>query len=105
MAAMALDLMVPPLTLLLGLVMLAAAMSVGMLWLDLHLPSWMAVSCLTVLVAALLWAWLQVGRDLLSASDLLRAPVHALMKFPIYLKFLTNRQKDWVRTERHDDKS
>jgi hypothetical protein len=101
---MALDLMVPPVTLLLGAVLLTVVIGAALLPVASALPAWIAGACLTLMLAALVKAWWLVGRDLLSVSDLLRAPAHALLKFPLYLKFITNRQKDWVRTERHDDK-
>ena len=104
LAAMALDLMVPPVTLLLGAVLLTVVIGAALLPVASALPAWIASACLTLMLAALVRAWWLVGRDLLSVSDLLRAPAHALLKFPLYLKFITNRQKDWVRTERHDDK-
>lgn len=105
LVAMALDLLVPPLTLLLGLLVAAVLIGAGLaignsLW-----PLCVAGACLVLMLAALMKAWWLVGRDLLSVGDLLRAPSYALMKFPIYLKFITNRQKVWVRTERRDDKS
>ncbi len=101
---MALDLMVPPLTLLLALVLLdfllgsVLASAVGT-W-----PMGIALTCLILVLAASLRAWWVVGRDLLSVGDLLRAPAHLVMKVPMYLKFVSRRQKEWVRTERHDDK-
>jgi hypothetical protein len=63
-----------------------------------------AFTCLVLVLASSLKAWWMVGRDLLSISDLLRAPAHLVMKLPMYLKFVARRQKEWVRTERHDDK-
>ncbi len=104
LAAMALDLMVPPLTLLLGLVLLdfllgsVFASAVGG-W-----PMGIAFTCLMLVLASSIRAWWMVGRDLLSIGELLRAPVHLFMKLPMYLKFVTRRQSQWVRTERHDDK-
>ena len=103
LAAMALDLLVPPLTLLLGLVLLALLAS-ALLWvLGWSAPLWWAGVSLVALLTALLRAWWLVGRPLLSIRDLLRAPAYALWKIPIYLKFVTQRQKEWVRTDRHDE--
>ena len=105
LVAMALDLLVPPLTLLLGLVVAAVLIGAGLAIDTSSWPLCVAGACLVFMLIALLKAWWLVGRDLLSVGDLLRAPAHALTKFPVYLKFITNRQKDWVRTERNDDKS
>jgi len=104
LALMALDLMVPPLTLLLGLALLdfllgSVLASVIGAW-----PMGIALTGLILLLAASLGAWWMVGRDLLSIGDLLRAPAHLVMKLPMYLKFVSRRQQEWVRTERHDDK-
>ena len=104
LVAMAIDLMVPPLTLLLGLVLLdfllgaALAVAVGP-W-----PMGIALTGLILVLAASIRAWWMLGRDLLSIGELLRAPAHLLMKLPMYLKFISRREKQWVRTERHDDK-
>lgn len=101
---MALDLMVPPLTLLLGLVLLdfllgsVIASAIGA-W-----PMGIAFTCLMLVLASSIRAWWMLGRDLLSIGELLRAPAHLFMKLPMYLKFISRRQKQWVRTERHDDK-
>ena len=103
LAAMALDLLVPPLTLLLGLVVLSLV-AAAILWtLGWSAPLGWAGASLAALIAALVRAWWLVGRPLLSARDLLRAPAYALWKVPIYLKFVTQRQKEWVRTDRHDE--
>ena len=47
-----------------------------------------------------LLAWLGWGRDLVSGPELLRVPLYALRKVPLYLGFVWRRQKTWVRTER-----
>jgi len=104
LAAMALDVMTPPLTLLLGLVLMdfllgaVVAAAVGP-W-----PMGIALTGLILLLAASIKSWWTVGRDLLSIGDLLLAPAHLFKKLPMYLKFISRRQKQWVRTERHDDK-
>ena len=102
--AMALDLMVPPLTLLLGLTLLSVLLGLALApWLG-GLLLWISGFGLVVITASLVRAWWLVGRPLLSIRDLLRAPVYALAKIPLYLKFVTQRQKEWVRTKRHDEK-
>ncbi len=102
--AMTLDLMVPPLTLLLGLTLLSVLLGLALApWLG-GLLLWISGFGLVVITTALVRAWWLVGRPLLSSRDLLRAPVYALAKIPVYLKFVTQRQKEWVRTKRHDEK-
>lgn len=102
--AMALDLMVPPLTLLVGLVGLAFVLAAGMTVVASSVPLWIAAGCAATLGLALTRAWWLVGRPLLSVTDLVRAPAYAFWKLPVYLKFVTQRQKAWVRTERDDEK-
>jgi cellulose synthase/poly-beta-1,6-N-acetylglucosamine synthase-like glycosyltransferase len=98
---MALDLAVPPLALLAGLLALD--------WL-LSLASWLAgggASALllasTLLVSfavAILLAWATRGRDLVRLSELLAVPWYILAKLPIYLRFVIRRQRAWIRTDR-----
>jgi len=104
LVAMALDLMVPPLTLLLALVLLDFLLGSVLASVVGGWPMGIAFTCLVLVLASSLKAWWMVGRDLLSISDLMRAPAHLVMKLPMYLKFVARRQKEWVRTERHDDK-
>ena len=47
-------------------------------------------------------AWYQFGRKILSFSELLSIPSYILGKVPLYLGFPTNKQKDWVKTDRDD---
>lgn len=99
--AMALDVGIPPLSL---LVMLAAAGLAGII-----LVSWFnATACAATILAAsfvnfasaLTAVWWRFGRDYLSAKELLAIPFYVLAKLSIYAGFLSKRQKDWVRTER-----
>lgn len=96
-----LDLMVPPLALLaallVGVLMLASgwAVWVGALWVL------MVAGCLFGLFAAsILLAWWGWGRSVVAFRELLSVPLYILAKIPLYLGFVTKRQKEWVRTER-----
>jgi hypothetical protein len=53
-----------------------------------------------LLGVAVLLAWSRFGRAILSLGDLAYAPVYALRKIPLYLKFLVRRQVEWVRSHR-----
>ena len=98
---LALDLAVPPLALLamavLGVVALAGGLAAlgGAAW-----PLQLAALDLALFAAAVLLAWLGWGRRVVSLADLASVPFYVLAKIPLYLKFWTRRQKEWVRTER-----
>jgi cellulose synthase/poly-beta-1,6-N-acetylglucosamine synthase-like glycosyltransferase len=99
--ALAADLAVPPLALLalvqgaaLAAAALALALGAG------ALPLAVAAAALALFAAAIALAWTRHGRGVVSARELLGAPLYALRKLPLYVRFLTRRQRDWVRTER-----
>ncbi len=101
LVAMALDLCVPPLAalvlLMTGLALAGALLAAfgGAL-----LPLALAVVGLMLTMLATALAWQQVGRPILSWLELLSAPGYALAKIPIYLRVVTARQRDWIRTRR-----
>jgi len=98
---MALDLCVPPLALLAGLLMLDWLLAlVGRLMGGGSMALGLASALLVVFFSAILLAWAQRGRDLVRLSELLAVPWYILAKVPIYLRFIVRRQKDWVRTDR-----
>lgn len=99
--ALALDLCVPPLALLMLLVVTAFAG--GAAWFAFSgatLPLWLATTALGMSAAAVLLAWNSHGRSVISLGDLAYAPLYALWKIPLYLKFVAKRQGAWVRTRR-----
>ena len=53
---------------------------------------------LLALVLAVLLGWWHHGRQLLRAGDLLRLPLYALWKLPVYLAYASGRRSGWVRT-------
>jgi len=99
--AMAFDLCVPPLALLVvflvGLIVLTGIASLSGLSV---LPFQVALFSMILLGSSILLAWLGWGRKIISISTFLVLPVYVLSKVPHYLKFLWNRQKNWVRTDR-----
>ncbi|WP_440979500.1 glycosyltransferase family 2 protein [Sphingomonas pseudosanguinis] len=99
--ALALDLAIPPLSLLIAgqgaLVILAA------LWALLSghvLPLAIGVVQMALVVGAIALAWHRYGRDLLSIGDLARLPLTVLAKLGFYRRILRAPQRGWVRTER-----
>jgi cellulose synthase/poly-beta-1,6-N-acetylglucosamine synthase-like glycosyltransferase len=105
LAAMAADLMVPPLALLaqlqlvlLVLAALCAGLGVGTAAL------WIAAVSFALLAAAVLRAWQVAGRDVVGWSELLlTAPAYVLRKLPMYVAFLWKRESTWVRAKREGD--
>lgn len=103
-ALLALDLMVPPLALLLlAHLVLAAVNLLGYAALGWGLPLFISAAALALLAAAVLLAWVGFGRDIVSFAELASAPLYALRKLPIYTAFLRRRQAEWVRAKRHDE--
>lgn len=99
--ALVLDMCVPPLALLTMLSGVLGALACIGWWLSGESMPWvLAVVPFGLLVFAVLSAWARFGRTILSFCQLAYAPVYALAKLPLYLKFLVQRQVEWVRSQR-----
>lgn len=57
---------------------------------------------LCLFATSIIFAWWRFGREILTASELAAIPCYIFMKIPLYAKFLFNKQREWVRTERDD---
>lgn len=101
--ALTIDMCVPPLALL-TLLMLVFGLMGMMLWAvtDKALPWSLAIINPTLLGLAVLLAWARFGRGILTFRNLAYAPIYALSKIPLYLKFLVRRQVEWVRSHRDE---
>ncbi|MDX2021231.1 MAG: glycosyltransferase [Deltaproteobacteria bacterium] len=101
LAVIALDLLVPPLSL---LVMLWGAVTVGSVALALvthaWLPSFLCAMAGAMIAVAILSAWMKYGRTMLPAKALLAVPFYVLWKIPLYVSYVVRPQTKWVRTER-----
>ncbi len=98
---LALDLAVPPLALLAGLLVLDWLLSFAIRILGGGASLLAAVSVVLLLFfAAVLLAWRLRGRDLVRSLELLSIPWYVLAKIPLYIGFLVRRQKAWIRTDR-----
>jgi len=100
--ALALDILIPPLSLLV------------MIWMVSMIITWFAaivggVSTLPAILVSIagvflmtgvLLAWSRFGRSDLPLKDLIAIPFYILSKIPIYLKFLVKPQSRWLKTER-----
>lgn len=102
LAAVALDLAVPPLSL---LVVLAAGVAGLCLGAGLLLGAWGPFGAVAAAILGLALglgaAWARFGRAYLPAAAMLSIPLYVLWKLPIYLNFVRRREKQWVRTERN----
>ncbi|MBP0596914.1 glycosyltransferase [Herbaspirillum sp. LeCh32-8] len=104
LAALALDLCVPPLALLVMLVV--AGWCVALLGALLFAWSWplaLASVLLLAIGASVMLAWSGFGRQVLSLGELLSAFGYVARKLPLYFKFLFNRQVEWVRSKRDSE--
>jgi cellulose synthase/poly-beta-1,6-N-acetylglucosamine synthase-like glycosyltransferase len=99
--ALALELSVPPLSLLvMGWIALTGlAVIIGLLG-----ASWLPTLLLSLaggmMLVAVLAGWFRFGRTVLPAQTLLSIPLYLLWKIPLYLAFLWKPQTEWVRTDR-----
>jgi cellulose synthase/poly-beta-1,6-N-acetylglucosamine synthase-like glycosyltransferase len=98
---LALDLAIPPLSLL-ALTMLTATCVATAAWLcgAMPLPALILAGCCCLLGASVLLGWAVHCREQVPLRALIAAPLYAALKLPIYLAFLVRRQKHWVRTQR-----
>ncbi len=97
----ALDMCVPPLSLLIFIWLLLMAISLvfGVLT-ALWMPATFLSTAGLFLLISILGAWVKFGRTDLPLKELLTVPFYILWKIPIYLKFLVQPQNKWIRTER-----
>lgn len=101
LVAIALDLSIPPLSLLVVLwtSVLAISLLAGAFGLSVKLlVSFLGLQGGLILIS-ILGAWARFGRDL-PLSSLLVVPFYILWKLPLYLTFIIKPQTKWVRTER-----
>jgi len=99
--AIALDLSVPPLSLLVAiwLATFAASLLAATIGTSPIPAVLLAVQGLLILVS-IVSAWAKFGRADISGATLLSVPFYILWKIPLYLGFILKRQTKWVRTER-----
>jgi cellulose synthase/poly-beta-1,6-N-acetylglucosamine synthase-like glycosyltransferase len=103
LAAMALDVCVPPLTLFVLLLLVQAAtdavvFAVG----GARTPLGLALVALAMVILATGLAWLGFGRRIVSLGDLLSAPLYVLAKMPLYARFFRRGKSEWVRARRDE---
>lgn len=99
--AVALDLSVPPLSLLMMLWMAAVAVAIAVSLLNhLYAPLLLLMLEGLLILLAVLAAWSKFASKHLPLNTLLSVPLYILWKIPLYLKFLLKPETTWIRTER-----
>lgn len=100
--AMAFELSVPPLALLVMLMFgYATVMGVMLIIYDIgQLAFQITLAGVALLSIAIVMAWLGWGRNIIAFTSLLLVPVYVVSKVPNYIKFIFKRQKAWNKTER-----
>lgn len=99
--AIALELCVPPLSLLVitSLITLLGGLLIGIWQHEWTITSLSLIEGVLIFVAVIA-AWAKFARNDISLKNLLSVPFYLFWKIPIYLAFLLKRQQAWVRTER-----
>jgi len=101
MFALGLDLIVPPLSVLILMCCFVFLVSISLYQIaSLSLTFAYASSLIIVLFIMVLIAWAFFGRHIISLNQLCYAPIYALIKIPLYIKFFVSRQAEWVRSKR-----
>ncbi len=104
--ALALDLIVPPLALLMLLVLTTWLAALAVLALMKSAFAFAVASAVLLLFASsVLASWQAYGRHIISLRSLAFAVVRAGLKLPLYLKFFVARQSQWVRSERDQERA
>jgi hypothetical protein len=102
LAALAIDMAVPPLSLLVLVTALCAVLG-GVACVLGAPPAALAIPSLSVLLVVLgtALAWRAVGRDVLPLRELLRLPLHAIRKLGFYHGIASGKaSSSWIRTDR-----
>lgn len=99
---MMLDLIIPPLTLL--IMFIGGAWSLFLLY-GVFSGSWMffelSSQYLFVLMFTILLTWFCHAQHILSAKALLHIPIYMFSKIAIYIAYIVRKQTKWIRTDRH----
>jgi cellulose synthase/poly-beta-1,6-N-acetylglucosamine synthase-like glycosyltransferase len=102
LAALAIDMAVPPLSLLVLVTALCEIIG-GIAFALGAPPAALAVPSLSILLLVLgtALAWLAIGRDVLPLRELLRLPLHAIQKLSFYRRIASGKATStWIRTDR-----
>jgi cellulose synthase/poly-beta-1,6-N-acetylglucosamine synthase-like glycosyltransferase len=101
LVAMAMDLAVPPLALLALLIGCYVFCAFAFLIFG-GRPQPVLAACIlcSLFSATIFLAWHRHGRELLPLRWLIFAPIYALVKIPLYVRFFFDRQREWIKGSR-----
>ena len=99
--ALALDIAIPPLSLLVMIMIVAFVICcLGVIWGTSILSAIAMTVAFGFLITGLVSTWLKFGRFELPLQNLIAIPCYMLSKIPIYLNFFVKPQSRWLETER-----
>jgi cellulose synthase/poly-beta-1,6-N-acetylglucosamine synthase-like glycosyltransferase len=102
LAALALDLCIPPVALYFSVlaVLLAFTAMAAVVWPAARPAAALVMAGAAAFGLAVAIGWWRFGRHLLQARELLRLPLYALWKLPVYVGYAVGARSGWVRTQR-----
>lgn len=102
LAALALDLCIPPVALYFSVLAALLAFSVlaGAAWPAARPAAALVMAGAAAFALAIAIGWWRFGRRQLRAHELLRMPLYALWKLPVYAAYAWGARSGWVRTQR-----
>lgn len=96
-----LDMVVPPLALLAMLIFAYLILVMGGYYFFGQLvPLLTANLILFMFLSAIFMGWIKFARHIISFIGLIYVPFYVCLKIPLYIKFLVNKQVEWVRSNR-----
>lgn len=100
-AMFAFDLLIPPLTLLIAIVLLVNVFGIALALIFGNVAFFVTplLLLITIFIGVAL-SWLKYAREILRGRDLLMVPVYIVSKLSLYFSFIFKRQTKWIRTDR-----
>lgn len=96
-----LDLLIPPLAFLVALIGGATVAAAALFLVTGYaLPLLILTLYLSFITLCVILMWFTMGRNILSATEILSLPLYVASKLKSYLKFFSNRETNWKKTKR-----
>lgn len=101
LVSVALDFLVPPLSLLVLMIVFLLLLAVGQVVVfSVSLPAVLIFCMASALLLSVSMVWAKWGQEVLTARELLSVPTFILRKMGLYVGFLKRRERNWTRTDR-----